>query len=226
VVGWSAQDSGQPDMRYLILSAGERMVAGLMAVPAECEARPGWSGYIGVESVDAATEDVRAAGGTVHRAPADIPGVGRFSVVADPQGASFMLFTPSGAEDTPLSAGTPGHVGWHELCAADWPAAFEFYAARFGWTKENAVDMGPMGTYQLFAAGGPAIGGMMNKPEEMPSPSWLFYFNVDEADAAAGRVARNGGRVLHGPMEVPDGSWILHCLDPQGAIFALVAPRK
>lgn len=226
VLGWSAKDAGQPDMRYLILSAGEHMAAGLMAIPAGCEGGPGWSGYIGVDDVDAVTARVAAAGGTVHRAPDDIPEVGRYSVVTDPQGAPFMLFTPVSEDPAPPPAGTPGHVGWHELCAADWPAAFEFYAALFGWTRDEAVDMGPMGTYQMFAAGGPAIGGMMNKPQEMPSPAWQYYFTVDEADAAADRVATNGGRILNGPMEVPGGYWILNCLDPQGAIFALVAPRR
>jgi predicted enzyme related to lactoylglutathione lyase len=57
-------------------------------------------------------------------------------------------------------------------------------------------------------------------------PAWLFYFNVDAADAAAARVTANGGQLLMGPMEVPGGSWILQAMDPQGAIFALVAPRR
>jgi predicted enzyme related to lactoylglutathione lyase len=229
VVGWTAQDSGQPDMRYTIMSAGEKMVAGLMTLPpevSEAGGRPAWLGYIGTPDVDAATAGVKRAGGAVHRPPADIPGVGRFSVVADPQGAVFMLFTPNGGEASPVPPGTPGRVGWHELYAADWKTAFDFYAGQFGWTKDQAVDMGEMGIYQLFAAGGPAIGGMMNKPDMVPMPAWLFYFNVDAADAAAARVTANGGQLLMGPMEVPGGSWILQAMDPQGAIFALVAPRR
>ena len=158
--------------------------------------------------------------------PADIPEVGRFSVVADPQGAIFILFKPSGADNNPAPPGTPGHVGWHELYAADWASALDFYAARFGWTKADAVDMGAMGTYQLFAAGGEPIGGMMNKPDIIPSPVWLFYFNVTEVDAAVGRVNAHGGQVLNGPLQVPGGSWIVQCMDPQGAMFALVARKR
>jgi uncharacterized protein len=229
VVGWGAQDWGQPDMRYAIMSAGERPVAGVMTLPEEAcaaGARPGWVGYIYADDVDAATEDVRQAGGAVHRAPADIPNVGRFSVVADPQGATFRLFKPAGGDNSPAQPMTPGHIGWHELYAIDWPSAFDFYAGRFGWTKAEAVDMGPMGTYQLFAAGGEPIGGMMNKPEQIPSPVWLFYFNVAAIDAAASRVGEHGGQVLMGPHQVPGGSWIAQCMDPQGAMFALVAPRR
>ena len=165
------------------------------------------------------------AGGASLRAADDIPGVGRFAVVADPQGAAFILFRPAPEMDRqPRPPGTMGHAGWHELHAADWQGAFAFYAGQFGWTKDEAVDMGPMGTYQLFAAGNVAIGGMMTKAEAVPAPFWLFYFNVPDIDAAAARVAAGGGHVLHGPMEVPGGSRVIQCRDPQGATFALVQP--
>jgi predicted enzyme related to lactoylglutathione lyase len=230
VVGWTPQEWGQPDIRYTIMKTGKTAVAGLMPLPTEARAaggRPGWIGYIGTDDVDASTDRLRQAGGTVHRAPADIPDVGRFSVVADPQGAIFMLFQPSGGGDnSPALAGTPGHVGWHELYASDWVSAFDFYAGQFGWTKGDIIDMGPMGTYQLFAAGGDPIGGMMNKPDMIPSPAWLYYFNIAEIDAAAARVTDQGGQVLNGPHQVPGGSWILQCLDPQGAAFALVAAKR
>jgi predicted enzyme related to lactoylglutathione lyase len=229
VVGWTAQAWGQSDTPYTLMSAGDKMVAGVMPLPADTlatGAKPGWVGYIGVDDVDAATERVKQAGGAVHRPPADIPEVGRFSVVTDPQGAVFMLFTPSGEGSAPAPAGTSGHVGWRELYASDWASAFDFYAGQFGWTKADAMDMGPMGTYQLFATGGDPIGGMMNKPKEIPAPVWLYYFNVAEADAAAARVTAHGGQVLMGPHEVPGGSWIMQGVDPQGAMFALVAPRR
>ncbi len=229
VVGWTPQSIPQPDMRYTVMKAGDRMAAGVMALPPEAReagARPGWVGYVGTDDADASTRKVREAGGMVHREPADIPDIGRFSVVADPQGAMFMLFQPMGGDNSPAPAGTPGHVGWHELYAADWPSAFDFYAGQFGWTKGRAMDMGPMGTYQLFAAGGDAIGGMMNKPDVIPVPVWLYYFNVEAIDAAAARVTAGGGQVINGPHEVPGGAWIIQCMDPQGAMFALVAPRR
>ena len=58
----------------------------------------------------------------------------------------------------------PGRFGWNELLAGDVPTVWPFYATMFGWTKADAIDMGPMGTYQLFASGGTSIGGMMNRP--------------------------------------------------------------
>jgi predicted enzyme related to lactoylglutathione lyase len=59
-----------------------------------------------------------------------------------------------------------------------------------------------------------------------PVPFWLYYFNVDAIDAAAARAKANGGKILNGPHEVPGGLWIVMCMDPQGAAFAMVAPKR
>ena len=123
VIGWKATDLGMSDRSYTIFSAGEVPVGGLMPIPEEARAagaKPHWTGYIAVDDVDAYAKRVTAAGGAVHRAPEDIPGVGRFAVVADPHGAGFILF--KGAGEPPPNApapGTPGHAGWHELQAGD-----------------------------------------------------------------------------------------------------------
>jgi uncharacterized protein len=230
VLGWAAKDAGMLDRRYTIVSAGMAMVGGLMPITAEAAAmgaKPCWTGYVGVPDVDAFAQRVKAEGGAVHRPPKDIPGVGRFAVVADPQGAVFILFKGNGQSDqTPAAPGAPGTIGWHELYANDGASAFAFYAKLFGWTKTEDLDMGAMGVYQMFATGGPAVGGMMTKPPEVPMPYWLYYFNVDAIDAAMARVTQQGGKVLMGPHEVPGGQWILQCQDPQGAMFALVAPKR
>jgi predicted enzyme related to lactoylglutathione lyase len=231
VVGWKAQpfEGGAGMPRYIVMNAGERGVGGLMTIPDEARRSgmpPAWVGYIHTADVGASTEALMKAGGKVHRAPDDIPGVGRFAVVADPQGAMFMFLQPNGPDQPPVPMTTPGHIGWHELYTTNWQAAFDFYSSQFGWTKGDAMDMGPMGTYQLFKVNGEHTGGMMNKPEQIPVPVWQFYFNVDGADAAASRVTGNGGKVLMGPMEVPGGQWVVQCQDPQGAHFALVAPGK
>jgi predicted enzyme related to lactoylglutathione lyase len=228
VIGWEMRDSGMTGMRYTLASAGEIPVAGLMELPEEARAagaRPGWVGYVGVDDVDGTAAQIQQAGGTVHRGPADIPGVGRFAIVSDPQRAMFALFKlasePQGGSPPPA---TRGHGGWHELYADDREAAFEFYSKLFGWTKAEPFDMGPMGIYQIFAWQGQPIGGIMTKPPEVPAPAWLYYFNIDSIDAAKQRVGSGGGQVINGPVEVPGGSWILQCADPQGAMYALVGP--
>jgi predicted enzyme related to lactoylglutathione lyase len=230
VVGWQTADAGIPGMRYTLLSAGGVVIAGLMTLPqAACDAAagPGWIGYIGATDVNVMGGRLQQAGGTLQRPAEDIPGVGRFAVVADQHGASFDLFRSNEAEQAPQPpVGIPGTVGWHGLLAGDLGSAWAFYSGLFGWTKDLAMDLGAMGSCQLFATGGEAIGAMMSMPPKVPKPSWLYHFNVEAIDAALARVTAAGVQVLSGPTEVPGPTWTLQCPDPQGAAFALVAPRR
>lgn len=234
VVGWTAADQQMAELefRYTILSVGDRGVAGLMALTEEMKAggaQPGWVGVIGVADTDSEAKRVTADGGSVHMGPDDIPNVGRFAFVADPGGAVYEIMTPLPREEepAPVARMTPGFVGWHELYAADGgEAAFAYYAAHYGWTETQSLDMGPMGQYRIFAAEGDQAGGIMTKPAEMPVGAWGFYFVVDGLDAAVERLGAGGGKVLMGPHEVPDGSWIVQAIDPQGAHFALVSAKR
>jgi len=226
VVGWRMTDSGMPDMRYTIANAGDHPIGGITGFPPDMpDPHPAWTGYVHADDVDEVTGRVQRAGGAQYRAPADIPGVGRFAVVADPTGAVFLLFHGNGPTPDPLPMNTPGRVAWHELHTTDWEKAFAFYQGLFGWEKDNPMDMGEMGTYQIFKIEGVPSGGMMNN-KDAPAPFWLYYFVVDDIDAAAERVTGHGGKIIHGPSEVPGEMWIINAFDPQGAIFALVGPRK
>lgn len=228
VVGWTGEGFGG-DMAYTVLNAGDRSVAGAMTLPDALRSEgvpPCWTGYIHADDTDRAVERLVEAGGSLRRPAWDVPGVGRIAVVADPQGAVFMVMTPIGEDLTPAPMTTPGQIGWHELYADDWKAALDFYAQQFGWQAADSIDMGEMGTYQLFSTGGEPSGGIMNRPASVPVPCWLFYFTVAGIDAAAERVRAGGGTVLMGPMEVPGGSWVLQALDPQGAVFALVSATR
>lgn len=230
VVGWTAQAFPGAGMEYTVMNAGEAGVAGVMQMPEPVKAMgtpPMWLGYIYAADTDKATDAVKKAGGAVHQPPHDIPTVGRFSVVADPQGATFYIMTPEPSGRPEIDGMTPGHIGWNELMTTDWQKAFDFYSSQFGWTKDQAVDMGPeYGTYQTVKTGGPAGVGMMNKAPHMPVAVWGFYFAVDGIDAAAERVKSAGGTITMEPMQVPGGQWTLNAQDPQGAYFGLVSNTK
>jgi uncharacterized protein len=224
VVGWSAKDSGMPGVKYTLLETVGKQIGGLMNIPAHCEdLRPCWVGYVAVADVDASAHRVGSLGGAIHRKPDDIPGVGRFAVVADPKGAVFHLFKAN-QPGTSTHSMQRGHIGWHELHTTDWSGSWEFYQGLFGWQKDRDLDMGPMGTYRIFAIDGPAVGAMFNSTAATEHPFWLYYFAVEDIQAAKMRVERGGGSIMMGPMEVPGGAMILQGRDPQGAMFALVAP--
>ena len=227
VLGWSTQHLGPPGASYCRLQSGTEGVGGMVALRTDM-AGPGpmWLGYIGVTDVDAAVARIKATGGGVHVPPTDIPGIGRFAMVNDPQGAVFYVMR--GGSDEPSTAYAPeqpGHTGWHELHTSDWQAAFAFYADNFGWARGQALDVGAMGTYQLVNdANATALGAMMNAPTSAP-PAWLYYFNVENIDAAAAQIVASGGSILRPAHQVPGGNWIVQANDPQGAAFALTGHR-
>ena len=226
VVPWKAEDSGMPS--YSLWMSGKYRSGGLMALPEDQSATPPhWIIYIGTPDVDETVTAAEKLGGKVLKPAADIPNVGRFAVLSDPQGAAFAVFTPAQSSDDGMSSG--GGVGdftWHELATTDPGSALAFYAELFGWTKGAAHDMGEMGVYQLISHGGQDVGGVYKARDNSTPPSWLSYVRVDDAAKAADAAKSAGGRIINGPLEVPGGSWIVMMLDPQGGAFAVVeAPR-
>jgi uncharacterized protein len=226
VVGWSAKDASTSGLAYTVLNAGGVPVGGLMELPEEGRrlgATPRWLGYVAVDDIDATAIQIRRRGGAVLLPPTD-SNIGCVSVVADPQKATFALV--DGLTYGLQSGGLDelGRVGWHELLAQDRNKIFDFYGEIFGWQKESG-EADPADFYQLFSSAGHTIGGMLTKLPSVPQPCWLYYFNVDDIGAAARRVNSGGGRMLQGPIELPDGCWIARCVDPQGALFALQGVR-
>lgn len=225
VVGWKTQPWEGSDYTMWVNAQGP--LGGVMLLPEKAKemgAPPHWIANLEVADVDAAVEKTKAAGGQVYSAAQDMPGVGRFAIVADPQGAAISLFKPESSM-MEHDRGKQGGIGWHELMTTDHEAAFKFYSDLVGWEKLSEFDMGPMGKYFLFGRNGQEIGGMMTKPKDMQSPSaWMYYVTVDDLDAALERAKKREARLLHGPMEVPGGQRVAQLLDPQGAAFALVTP--
>ncbi|MBR0797609.1 VOC family protein [Bradyrhizobium jicamae] len=228
VLGWDSRDVSTPAFSYNLFMSGGLPRSGLMELPEEGRrqgAMPRWVGYVGVADIDATVGRIRELGGAVYVPPTGT-NIGRISIVADPQGATFGLVNDLKIDPPPLAdLDASSRVGWHELLAANWRQAFDFYAAVFGW-RPAEVEIPDPEPYQLFSAGGLTAGGIFNKRPHEAVPFWLYYFNVDDVDAATSRVTAGGGRVYEGPLMLPDSSWIVRCLDPQDATFALQGPRS
>jgi predicted enzyme related to lactoylglutathione lyase len=88
------------------------------------------------------------------------------------------------------------------------------------------MPMGEMGDYQFVQQNGVGIGAVMRRMPDVPASMWNFYIGVDDIDRAADAVTAGGGQVVNGPMEIPGGEYALNGVDPQGALFGLVGPRK
>lgn len=239
IFGWQIADSGMEGFDYRLANSDGDMVAGLMSNAAQEGAPPpNWLIYFAVDDCDKTAADIGKAGGKIFKEPQDIPGTGRFAVVADPQGAVFGLLQPdmsqmSASDRAKADAGEgafnqkkSGHGNWNELMSTDPEAGFAFYAGLFGWAKGDAMDMGEMGTYQLFRHKGADIGAVMGLGDA-PMPVWLPYFGVDgSVSKVIETIGSAGGTVHQGPHEVPGPAYIAVAQDPQGAWFAVVGPEK
>ena len=236
VVGWNVGE-GVPEYNgYRMIGRSDGGFAGgVLPLNDEMKqhgARPTWLGYILVPDVDAALEAIAKAGGKTQMPATDIPNVGRIAMVTDPQGAPFYVMKPQPREGDPdaksdvFSVDQPQRVRWNELSTTDPEAGIAFYRDQFGWKQEGAMPMGEMGDYRFIQANGVNIGAVMRKPPQLPVSVWTYYIGVDDIDRAIAAITDGGGKVLNGPHEIPGGEFALNGLDPQGASFGLVGPRK
>jgi predicted enzyme related to lactoylglutathione lyase len=228
VVGWTSEPFEHSPQPYTMFNrSGETPVAGVLTTPEGLNAPPFWAMYVGVPKLEDAVANIKRHGGSECSPVIEVPTVGRMQMMKDPQGAAFYVYEPSSSDQPPEVAAEIGEASWHELTTTDAPAAMKFYSEVFGWQPSEAMDMGPMGKYQMFNRPHGMIGGMMNRPPEMANvpPNWQIYFRVPDITAAVERIKANGGQILNGPMEVPGGDWVVNGMDPQGAAFALHARK-
>lgn len=136
VVGWGAQDVAMPGVAYTLFTAEGAPICGLMSLPEDAREsgyRPTWLGYIAVDDVDFTAGRIAQLGGEIHVPSKEIPNISRFAVAVDPQRVTIAVFKwLDGGGQQPPALDAPGHVGWHELLAADRVKAFAFYAELFG----------------------------------------------------------------------------------------------
>ena len=236
VVGWNIQDKSDFPNDYRMIGRSDgKFAGGAMQLSEESKehgARPCWLGYILVPDVDASVASISAEGGQVHMPAFDIPGVGRVAMVTDPQGAPFYIMKPQppegdlNAKSDVFSPTAAQRVRWNELSTTDQDGAIDFYKRQFGWNQEGAMPMGEMGDYRFIQANGVNIGAIMRKPPQRPVSVWSYYIGVDDIDRAIQAITEGGGQVLNGPNEIPGGEFALNAMDPQGAAFGIVGPRK
>lgn len=95
VFGWVAESSEMPTGTYTAFKLGDNYVAGMVQIQPEWgEAPAAWTVYISVDDCDGAIATATSSGGTVVMPPMDIPDVGRFALLQDPQGAMFYVIQP------------------------------------------------------------------------------------------------------------------------------------
>ena len=99
--GWKFETMNMGQGDYHIVKVGETSMGGVMAPPPQAQGMPpAWGCYVTVANTEATAAKCKSLGGRVLVEPMDIPTVGRFAVLQDPQGAVFTVIaytTPAGS---------------------------------------------------------------------------------------------------------------------------------
>lgn len=215
LAGWKVEPHGP---EYLMISAGEQGVGGMVKLDAGQGVPSHWIGYVSVPDIDASTRKVTELGGHVHVPPTAIPNVGRFAVVADRQGATFSLLQLD-RDDGGAPSFAPGQFVWNELQTSDPADAATFYADLLGWTY-GTFDAGGE-PYWLVGGGEKHFAGIMRAQGEFP-PLWLPYLHVPGGvDAGTANAKALGAHELVPPMPIPGTGRFSILQDPTGAAVAL-----
>jgi predicted enzyme related to lactoylglutathione lyase len=225
IAPWTSK-AWDDDGEYFLWEREGKAVGGvsrLTASDGQSSRPPAWMPSVYVYDVDACVRRVPKLGGRVLLAPREIPDVGCWAMIAGPDGAPLGIFEPSqGAPHGHDGKPGVGEFTWHELAAPDWRESWKFYSQLFHWETVEEHDLGENGIYFVFGLKGVSLGGMWSTGGQFPS-EWTSYVAVPSVNAAIEQVRAHGGKVVREPHAVPDGTWIAHCADPQGATFAITS---
>jgi predicted enzyme related to lactoylglutathione lyase len=226
VFGWDTEADSAPEDcgcapdtdGYAVFRAGKAPVAAVR--PRVDDALPtAWSVCLSVEDADRTAARAAELGGRALLPPTDVSDLGRYGVLADPDGAAFCIWQASESTGSEV-LGDPDAPGWIELAARDPRQALMFYPSVFGWTSHLSDH------YTAWSLGGTRFGGLvdlgrMPAPADAP-PHWKPYFRVADVDATTAKAAGEGGGVVLAPADVPGGDLRVSVLkDPQGAQFGV-----
>lgn len=240
--GWDAQDvmPAGAGGKYFIARLRGGDVAAIGSLPPGAPPTAAWNTYIWVESADETAAKVAGAGGRVVTQPFDVMSAGRMAVLADPEGAEFMVWQANDHKGARI-VNEPGSLNFNVLSTRDPERAHAFYRSVFGWEPLGAGGGGTMfrlpGYGEFLERSDPGLRGRMAEAgapagfedvvaalnvipdgeQDVPA-QWGVTFAVEDADATAERAAALGGRVIVPAFDAP---WVRMTVirDPQGAVF-------
>ena len=113
-----------------------------------------------------------------------------------------------------------GQFIWYELTTPDIDAAKKFYPRFTGWGTQSFDK-----DYTMWTTGGVPLAGLFHLDDEMSRqgvpPSWMPYIEADNVDETAAKATSLGGRIMHGPADIPGAGRFAVLQDPQGATFGI-----
>lgn len=210
LLGWTFEPG--PIGRTIL--AGGVPIGGVSPVKPEVPVH--WNAAIACADVDRVAAAARAAGGVITTGePVDMPGMGRFAPILDPDKSIFSALTPGPAVPAP-SAGT-GRFVWERLRTPDPTAVATFYGTTFGWTARLSDDASG-GVFEL--PDGTRVAEVVRTPAGDPT-GWLPFVLVTDLDAVRAHATGLGGTASE-PVTIPRAGRFSVLTDPDGATLAVI----
>ncbi|MEU9776091.1 VOC family protein [Streptomyces sanyensis] len=221
--GWEFEPGPGQLGPYVRAVRDGREVAGIGRLPADRDLPVAWTPYLSTADAGATSEAVRSCGGTVGVGPLDAGAAGRLLIGADPSGAVFGAWQRAAHLGAAVHGG-PGTAVWHELLTWDAGVA-KFYEMVFG---VEARATGPEGRDRVtLFADGRRVASVRTADRALlrtRGPSWMTWFEVEDAAGAARRAVELGGRMDTPPARGAGGVEAT-IADPEGAVLSVVQRR-
>jgi len=179
--------------------------------------------YVSVADTAASLDKAVALGATALMQPMEVGNGSKVAMILDPTGATIGLMSPP-TEPQTVVANEHGTLLWNELHTSDLGAAKDFYTELFGWQAKEAEY--PGGTYLELKDGDTYRGGGQVGPDDGTPPNWFVYFQVDDTEAVAAKVAELGGALTTEPRMVAGVGMMATATDPTGAPFAIMTAEN
>ncbi len=230
LLGWTVEPQEMAGMKFELAKAGGKDVATIRAAD-DKKTKSHWVPYISVPDVDAAVAAIEQNKGKVVKAAMDVPDIGRFAFVSDPNGAMFAVFKGARSDDPDTDQAKAGEFVWAENLTKNkkaQDAALAFYPAAVGYTA-SSMDVGEgkkKSKYDMLSmADGDKpkhrAGVVPAKPASLGG-HWLPWVSVDDVDGSVAKVKGLKGKVVTKPHDIPGVGRAAVVTDPTGAPLGLL----
>ena len=218
VFGWQFPPMGAMGDRYAIALCGGTLVAGLMKLLPEAEARPRWLLHFEVDDVDQTVALATKLGGKATTPAFDVPGMGRIAFLQDQSGAEFGVVTPRDPDETAeMSLPGVGEFCWRTLMTPEVERSRDFYAQLFGWT------ISPLDQELLFH--GKPIASVTGLTAGYPAPAhWGLAIAIDDIKNTTSKISESGGKVFERHTTVTAIGINTLLKDAEGAVVSDLKP--
>lgn len=218
---WNIETIPMGEHTYYKIFVGDLSFGGFVGMEATARGpRTHWIGYVGVSDCDETMMRCQQHGGRVAVPAFNVPGIGKFAVIQDPQGAivkPFQMQTPIELSKSP----SVGHLCWNELHTNDEDGSRRFYQSVFGWSAvENRIP--GSGSHTIFRAGERKVAGCVPLPDGFDaSPAWLTYIYADDVECRVDKAESLGAQTYVPPRPFYGSGRFSVLADSNGAAFAI-----